>query len=256
MSAIDYRKEDFVYLQIGAHGSFNVFDADPIPAVRDGYGENWRVFVTEPDYTKYLQIKNRFAGWNEMHFHNVGINSNVNAKHYSIDNRVNIEEENTVSYDLFIGPKHEGHFTTLPELFVTRDAIMKKFEDVFWITQIASYNWNSVLSPNHTSSFSNLADYVVETPNLTTWTTGQLVNNLSLTHIDMLQICQSGDDYDIVMNFPFSTISPRYLSFKILHMTSAQYSEVDSYLKSVGYTRDDSWQIDLTHIGYTKLPSR
>lgn len=255
---MNYTEENFTYLQIGGHGSFNVFEKDSIPYIKHHFGLNWRVVITEPDFSKFQYLENAFVGAPNTQLLNVGIHSNVNAKHYSIDFLPVVEEIEAESglfeemtYDLYIGPKYEGNFSTLPAANEMKVQILQKFYDVPWITQVASYNFTSVLSPNHLSFFSDLADYVIETANVETWTPMQLVQNLKLSKVSILQVVQSGDDYEIVKNLPFDDLEIERLTFKMLHMNASQISEIDALLSSRGFVRDDSWLLDFSHVGYT-----
>lgn len=256
---MNYTEPNFTYVQIGAHGSFSVYENDSIPYIRDHFSLDWNVIITEPDFTKFQYLQNTFAGISNVRMLNVGIHEDTSAKHYSISFLPVVEEIEAESglfeemtYDLYIGPKYEGNFATLPEANSMKAQILEKFYDVPWITQVASYNFSSVLAPSHLNALSELADYVTETENLTTWSSQQLIENMKLSKIDILQLAQSGDDYEILKSFPFESIDIRNLTFKTSHMSSVQSAEINTLLNAKGFNRDDRWILDFSHVGYTK----
>lgn len=250
---MDYTREGFTYVQIGAHGTYSAHNPELNPDIRAHYNTNWKIVVTEPDVSKLEYLRNTMAGMPEVTLLNVGIHSDTTATHYSVDFTPVIEEIGAMTYDLRIGPRYVGNFSSFSELSTERDSILQKFHDVPWITQVASYNYSSVLSPNHLLLFETLADYLVETTPLVTWTPSQLFTNLKISNIDILQICQSGDAYDIIKHFPFTVVNVDHLGFKTsVHMSFAQIAEIDELLRFNGFTRDDSWIVDHAHIGYTK----
>jgi hypothetical protein len=256
---VDYTVENFTYLQIGAHGSFNVFEQNSIPYIKYHYGSNWKIVITEPANDKFNYLSNSFLGFPNTQLLNIGIHSVTSAKHYSIDFLPVVEEIEAESgifeemtYDLYIGPKYEGNFSTLPAANEMKAQILEKFYAIPWITQVGSYNFSSILSPNHLTALPELADYVIETADLVTWTPLELMQNLKIRSIDILQISQSGDDYEIVKSLPFEDLELKHLTFKTLHMSTSQILEIDTLLNSKGFVRDDSWLLDFSHVGYTQ----
>lgn len=258
MNLAAHSESGFVYLQIGAHGSFSAYDNDI--SYKPMFGDGWKIYITEPDPEKFRYLEMHYNGYTEKTFLNIGICSNTATKHHSVDFISTIEEIEAESgifeemtYDLFIGPNFEGNFSTLPEAHSHRANFQQVIDANPWLTRVSSYNFSSLLSSRHLEILPALANYTRETVPLVTKTPIELISQLSLSKIDLLHIAQSGDDYDIVKNFPFETIQPRFLAFKILHMSNAQLTEIENLLISTGYVRDDTWLLDSMHVGYTKL---
>jgi hypothetical protein len=251
---MNYRKENFVYVQFGCHGSFNVYDNDPIPYMSPNhYGENWKVFITEADPSKYEQINRRYGNFPNVFVYNLGIYSD-DVPFYALNFEPKVEEVHTLEktvYQMFIGPHLVSEHNSLEEASNARDQKLQQIKDVSWISQVSSYNVDSILSPNHLSFMPDLANYLSPSPGVKTVTPTKFLTDAGINSIDILFLAQSGCDYNVLSCFPFENVNVQHLAFKSLHVQ--QMASLESSLQNKGFTREDFWLLDLSHQGYKKL---
>jgi hypothetical protein len=251
---MNHRKENFVYVQFGCHGSFNVYDNDPIPYMNANYyGENWKVFITEADPIKYEQVKRRYGNFPNVFVYNLGIYSE-DVPFYSLNFEPKIEEVHTLEktvYQLFIGPHLVSEYDSLSEASTVRDQKLEAVREISWISQVSSYSVDSILSSHHLNFLPDLANYLSPTLGVKTVTPTKFLVDAGISSIDILFLAQSGCDSEVLSCFPFDTVDVKHLAFKSLHIP--QLSVTNALLQSKGFVQENSWLLDFSHLGYKKL---
>lgn len=104
------------------------------------------------------------------------------------------------------------------------------------MTRIASFN-KDVIRASLKSKIprgANVDNYIVATP-VTTMTFERLVNDCSISRIDLLQLDCEGYDYEILKTVDFNRFSPSLINYESMHFPDRTRKDCENLLTAKGY---------------------
>lgn len=110
-----------------------------------------------------------------------------------------------------------------------------------WIKQCSSLCKEHILSHGYAD---NINEYKVEKITL-----NKIVKQYNIKNLDFLVIDTEGHDYDILMNYDFEILKPKYIQFEYIHMDgynkwNIKFKNLCNYLEENGYKQIDMGQFD------------
>lgn len=109
--------------------------------------------------------------------------------------------------------------------------------DKNWGPEISGVNLQ--LIKQH-EQYLNNQQFQYETLNLKCITSLSLINKYNITDIEFLKIDAEGLDYDLITNWPFDKVKPKYIKFEHCHLdghvnSNESYRSLDMFLSNRNY---------------------
>lgn len=112
---------------------------------------------------------------------------------------------------------------------------------VSWIKQCSSLSKEHILEHGYTD---NINEYKVDKITL-----NKLVKHYNIKNLDFLVVDTEGHDYEILMNYDFELLKPKYIQFEYIHMDGVKtwkrnFTNICKYLEENGYKHIEMSQMD------------
>ena len=110
-----------------------------------------------------------------------------------------------------------------------------------WIKQCSSMSKEHIIAHGYTD---NINEYVVEKITL-----NKLVKQYNINNLDFLVVDTEGYDYEILINYDFNLLKPKYIQFEYIHMDgyntwNKNFNNICKYLEKNGYVHVETSNFD------------
>lgn len=128
-------------------------------------------------------------------------------------------------------------------------AINNKQYSESWVTQLSSLKLT--LIKEH-EQFLNKDELQYQKLILPCINSLQLIKKYNITDIEFLKIDVEGSDYDIIKDWPYNKIKPKYIQFEVAHLdgkinSAKTFFSMDLFLNSQGYTFLEYEDLDIIY---------
>lgn len=128
-------------------------------------------------------------------------------------------------------------------------AVKNKNYNVHWVPQVSSLKLDFV--KDHEKLLNNeIIEY--EQINLQCISLSSLIKKYNITNIELLKIDVEGLDYDLLMDWPYDKIKPKYIQFEAVHLDgivnkSSRLFQLNKFLMKQNYVFLKNEELDLIY---------